>query len=269
MKTKLKKSTLFLLSLVSVIFFGFIIGHTWTFASETVSKDDLNKRIHFLYKLKVLQKHPAAVLDTLDKGLPDGVRITGLNFNKEKLSLQGHALNNNRIAEYINNLKGEKIFNNIDFNRSTRIKKKGQNIFKFSLTLLSREIIHDEIKGQKQQDLRALLSGLENRLLEKIEIAKILNEIQFMLIDSNLEIKKIAPTSTNSNELYAGYTLIVQADGNYSNLNLFFDKVSKMDKIAAVDELKIKPLSRTSKNTTLSATFKITLYIKNIAAQIN
>lgn len=264
MKTKLKKSTLFLLSLVSVIFFGFIIGHTWTFASETVSKDDLNKRIHFLNKLKALQKHPAAVLDTLDKVVPDGVQITGINFNKEKLSLQGHALNINQIAEYINNLKGEKIFNNIEFNRSTRIKKKGQNIFKFSLTLLSREIIVDEIKGQKQHDLRALLSGLENRLLKKIEIEKILNEVQFMLIDSNLEIKKIAPTSTKSNELYmyAGYTLIIQADGNYFNLNLLFDKVSKMDKIATIDELKIKPLSRTSKNTTLSATFKITMYIK-------
>ena len=262
MKTKLKKSTLFLLSLVSVTFFGFIIGHTRTFASETISKDDLNKRIHFLYKLKALQKYPGAVLDTLDKALPDGVRITGLVLNKEKISLQGYALNNNRIAEYINNLKGEKIFNNIEFNRSTRVKKKGQHIFKFSLTILPGEIIVDEIKGQKQQDLRSLLSGLENLLLEKIEIAKILNEVQFMLIDSNLETKKIAPTSTKSNELYPGYTLIIQADGNYSNLNLLFDKVSKMDNIAAVDELKIKPLSRASKNTTLSATFKITMYIK-------
>jgi hypothetical protein len=264
MKTKLKKSLLFLLSLVSVIFFGFIIGLAWTFASETVSKDDLNKRIHFLYKLKALQKHPTAVLHTLDKALPDGVWITGLNVNKAKLSLQGQALNNNRIAEYINHLKGEKIFNNIEFNRSTRIKKKGQNIFKFSLTLLPGEIIVEKIKGQKQHDLRAILSRLENRLLEKIEIEKILNEIQFMLIDSNLEIMGIAPTSTNSKKLYmyTGYPLSIQVDGNYNNLNLFFDKISKMDKMATIDELKIKPLSRTSKNTTLSATFKITMYIK-------
>ena len=264
MKTKQKKSTLFLLSLVSFIFFGFIMGHFWTFASETESKDDLNKRIHFLYKLKALQKHPAAVLHTLDKALPEGVWITGLNFNREKLSLQGHASNNNRIAEYINNLKGEKIFNNIDFNRSTRIKKKGQNIFKFSLTLLPGEIIVEKIKGQKQHDLRALLSGLEDRLLEKIEIEKILNEIQFLLIDSNLEIMRIAPTSTNSKKpyMYTGYTLIVQVDGNYYNLNLFFDKVSKMDKIATIDALKIKPLSRTFKNSTLSANVKITMYIK-------
>jgi hypothetical protein len=267
MKIKLKKSTLFLFFTVSVIFFAFIIGHTWTFALETKSKDDLNKRIHVLYKLKALQKHTADILHTLDKALPDGVWITGLNVNKERLSLQGQALNNNRIAEYINHLKGEKIFNNIEFNRSTRIKKKGQNIFKFGLTILPGEIIGDveKIKGQKQPDLRTILSRLENRLLEKIEIEKVLNEIQFMLIDSNLEIMGIAPTSTKSKKpyMYTGYTLIVGADGNYYNLNLFFDKVSKMDKMATIDELKIKPLSGTSKNRTLSATFKITMYIKN------
>ena len=75
------------------------------------------------------------MMDEVSNALPEWVWLTSLNFSGNQLSLSGKALNNNLIANFINNLKATSSFTNVDFKNSSRKKQSGfEDIFAFKIT---------------------------------------------------------------------------------------------------------------------------------------
>jgi len=99
------------------------------------AKNDLTKKVTLIGQLKSRQQSTVKMMDELSNALPEWVWLTGLSFSGNQLGLNGKALNNNLIANFINNLKATNSFSNIEFRNSTRRKQAGfEDIFTFRIT---------------------------------------------------------------------------------------------------------------------------------------
>ncbi len=99
------------------------------------AKNDLTRKVALIGQLKARQQSTVKMMDEISNALPEWVWLTGLSFSSNQVSLNGKALNNNLIANFINNLKATYSFSNIEFRNSTRRKQTGfEDIFTFRIT---------------------------------------------------------------------------------------------------------------------------------------
>lgn len=73
-------------------------------------KDSLQKRIDLIKQLKANQKGPVKVLDRISQDLPDLVWLDEMTLSGSSISLTGRALNPNAIATFVENIKGDELF---------------------------------------------------------------------------------------------------------------------------------------------------------------
>jgi Tfp pilus assembly protein PilN len=73
-------------------------------------KDALVKRIALINSLKQSQKGPVRVMDKISAHLPDLVWLTSMKVAGTKIDLAGKALNPNAVANYIENIKSDPMF---------------------------------------------------------------------------------------------------------------------------------------------------------------
>ena len=78
-------------------------------------------------------------MDQLSNSLPEWVWLTSLSFSGNTLSLNGRALTNSLIADFINRLKASNSFVNVRFHSSLRRVHLGQEILDFRLTCTYQE----------------------------------------------------------------------------------------------------------------------------------
>jgi len=84
-------------------------------------KDNLQKRIDLINQLKQSQKGPVRIMDQISKDLPDLVWLDKLTMSGGLISIEGRGLNPNAIANFVENIKSDKFFEEPDLSSVTGI----------------------------------------------------------------------------------------------------------------------------------------------------
>lgn len=118
------------------------------------------------------------------------------------------------------------------------------------------KLISEELETKK-----AVLERLKAILPEKEEISIILKRIQNIITSARLRIQKYDPQNLRPREVYIENPIAIILEGNYHNLGIFFDQLSRLKKIFTVDGLSINPLTNMDREYTIRATFTATTYL--------
>lgn len=262
MQTKLKKSTAFFISLAIAIFTGLFAWHTRTFASQTMSQEDLSREIEFLNELKMKQLFPARMMNTLNEALPEGTWLTRLNYFKSNLSLEGFARSNELVGTFITNIKAqggilynEKVLGLTKFNYGGRVK-----IF-FRINFSCKEITINKRKKKRVDE--TVLKELKRKLYNKNEATGIAKKIEAIIRNSNLTVRQWTSAPSNAQTRYGELSQFVDVQGNFQNLAVFFNNLARMNKIITINELSFEALSLEEEEPTVTARFNFSIYISD------
>jgi len=108
--------------------------------------------------------------------------------------------------------------------------------------------------------MTAKLKTLEVNIPQRKEIADILRQIQALAYDSRLDVLRFAPGTEVNKDFYAEWPIPIQVSGNYHNLGLFFDRLSKFARVFTIENFTIKALSKQSDLNTVSANWTAKTY---------
>jgi type IV pilus assembly protein PilO len=118
--------------------------------------------------------------------------------------------------------------------------------------------------------LQARLDSLKPIIPDEKDAADLLRRIQTLAVQSNLVIRGFKPQPVTTKQLHAEWPIALQIEGNYHNLGLFLDRVSKFPRLINVSHLEIrgrdrdKPDPNTSIDVNCTAT---TFVLLNAAAK--
>lgn len=102
-------------------------------------------------------------------------------------------------------------------------------------------------------ELEARLESLKPILPDERDAGDLLRRVQTLAVQSNLVILGFRPQAISMKEMHAEWPISLQLEGNYHNLGLFLDRVSKFPRI-----INIGALTATQKETpTPGATMNI------------
>jgi len=108
--------------------------------------------------------------------------------------------------------------------------------------------------------MTAKLKTLEVNIPQRKETADILRQIQTLAYDSRLDVLRFAPGAEINKEFYAEWPIPIQVSGNYHNLGMFFDRLSKFPRVFTIENFTIKSLSRQTDLNTVSANWTAKTY---------
>ena len=77
-------------------------------------KDSLQKRIDLINQLKQNQKGPVKIMDRISQDLPDLVWLDKLTMSGGLITIDGRGLNPNAIANFVENVKNDPLFEEPD-----------------------------------------------------------------------------------------------------------------------------------------------------------
>jgi len=83
-------------------------------------KDSLENRITLINQLKQNQKGPVKLLDRISQDLPDLVWLDKMTLDAQTISVEGRALNPNAAGNFVENIKGDPLFEEPEFGGLTR-----------------------------------------------------------------------------------------------------------------------------------------------------
>jgi type IV pilus assembly protein PilO len=111
-------------------------------------------------------------------------------------------------------------------------------------------------------ELEARLETLRNVLPEEKDMADLLRRLQMLAVRSNLTIRRFKPSPTLVvKELHAEVPIILELDGSYHNLAMFFDRVSKFPRIIHISAVDIKAKDRQEPDSTITTDLVATTFI--------
>jgi type IV pilus assembly protein PilO len=110
-------------------------------------------------------------------------------------------------------------------------------------------------------DLQGRLENLRSVLPEEKDAADLLRRLQTVATQSNLTIKSFKPSATVMKQLHAEWPIVLELDGTYHNLAIFFDRVAKFTRIVNISGLDVKGKSKPETNSTISATCVATTFV--------
>jgi len=87
--------------------------------------------------------------------------------------------------------------------------------------------------------LEAQLDRLRTVLPEEQDVADLLRRVQAMATQSNLKISGFTPAAVTRRELHAEWPIGLKPEGNYPDLGVFLERVSKFPRIINVGALHI------------------------------
>ncbi len=79
-------------------------------AQYQTQKDSLQRRIDLINQLKQNQKGPVRILDRISQDLPDLVWLDKMTENGGEIIVAGRGLNPNAVANFVENIKSDPIF---------------------------------------------------------------------------------------------------------------------------------------------------------------
>lgn len=84
-------------------------------------KDQLQKRIDLINQLKQNQKGPVRLMDRISQDLPDLVWLDRMTIGGGLVTIDGRGLNPNAIANFVENVKNDPMFEEPDLGNVTQI----------------------------------------------------------------------------------------------------------------------------------------------------
>lgn len=128
-----------------------------------------------------------------------------------------------------------------------------------------RKAERNQDKLKKLEEEKALnekiLEDLKGILPENEEVSQILRKIQAIASNARLKTSTFTFGAKSNREIYLEWPIAITLEGNYHNLGIFFDQVSRMKKIFTIDGLQLSPLGSLSYDYTITASFTATTYI--------
>lgn len=118
----------------------------------------------------------------------------------------------------------------------------------------------EKLKEEKARN-EEVMEQLKGILPEKKEVSQILRKIQAIASNARLKTSTFTFNKEISRDIYLEWPIAISLEGNYHNLGIFFDQVSRMKKIFTIDSLHIAPMRSLSYDYTIQATFTATTYI--------
>ncbi|MCU0275873.1 MAG: type 4a pilus biogenesis protein PilO [Acidobacteria bacterium] len=118
----------------------------------------------------------------------------------------------------------------------------------------------EKLKEEKAANEK-ILEELKGILPEKKEFAQHLRKIQAIASNARLRTSTFTFNQEISRDYYFEWPIAISLEGNYHNLGIFFDQVSRMKKIFTIDGLTISPLGTPNYDYTIQASFTATTYI--------
>jgi type IV pilus assembly protein PilN len=101
------------------------------------SQKTLQEKLNIINSLRKEKASPARVLDELSADKPERIQFESLKKEGSKLGIEGIALDDETVANFMENLRNSKIFKNIDLVVSEQIE---QGKMKFKKFILACEI---------------------------------------------------------------------------------------------------------------------------------
>jgi type IV pilus assembly protein PilO len=118
----------------------------------------------------------------------------------------------------------------------------------------------EKLKEEKAANEK-ILEELKGILPEKMEFAQHLRKIQAIASNARLRTSTFNFSKETPRDYYFERPIAISLEGNFHNLGIFFDQVSRLKKIFTIDGLHISPLKSLSYDYTIQATFNATTYI--------
>jgi len=110
-------------------------------------------------------------------------------------------------------------------------------------------------------ELEARLNNLKAVLPEEKDAADLLRRMQTVATQSNLTIKSFKPSPTVTKQLHAEWPISLELDGNFHNLAMFFDRVSKFTRIVNISGLEVRGKDKADPNSTITASCVATTFV--------
>lgn len=100
------------------------------------NKKSYEEKIGIIEQLRKNQTGPVRLLDELSRGLPDRVWLTSLIEQGGRVDLEGRAVTNAEIVEYISNLKASQHIKEVQLIESRQVSEGGIPVYNFKLKCL-------------------------------------------------------------------------------------------------------------------------------------
>ena len=136
------------------------------------------------------------------------------------------------------------------------------------LEALNKEIRALEVTAQKLGEFQREVALLEKKLetLKTIlppakETPDLMRKVQALAAQSNLTINNFTPGPTVSKDFYQEWPITMGLVGNYHNLAMFFDKVSRLPRLVNVSNIKIQSLGNQTASQTIGVSNTATTFV--------
>jgi type IV pilus assembly protein PilO len=114
---------------------------------------------------------------------------------------------------------------------------------------------------EERQRNEGILEQLKQILPERKEVSQILRRIQAIMSNARLRMGNFTPGGEKIQNIYSEWPIQISVEGNYHNLGIFFDQISRMTKIFNINALHIKPMNNMTAEYSISADFTAATYI--------
>ncbi len=110
-------------------------------------------------------------------------------------------------------------------------------------------------------DLEARLESLKPILPDERDAGDLLRRVQTLAVQSNLVIRGFRPQAISVKEMHAEWPISLQLEGNYHNLGLFLDRVSKFPRIINIGGLTLAQKESPTAATTMTIACTATTFV--------
>jgi type IV pilus assembly protein PilO len=110
-------------------------------------------------------------------------------------------------------------------------------------------------------ELEARLEALKPILPEEKDVGDLLRRIQTLATQSNLTIRGFRPQPIAAREIHAEWPIGLELEGNYHNLGIFLDRVSRFPRIINVGNMVITPKDDPTANASIQVSCTATTFV--------
>ena len=110
-------------------------------------------------------------------------------------------------------------------------------------------------------ELEARLESLKPILPDERDAGDLLRRVQTLAVQSNLVIRGFRPQAISMKAMHAEWPISLQLEGNYHNLGLFLDRVSKFPRIINIGGLTLAQRDSPTASATMTITCTATTFV--------
>lgn len=110
-------------------------------------------------------------------------------------------------------------------------------------------------------ELEARLESLKPILPDERDAGDLLRRVQTLAVQSNLVIRGFRPQAISLKEMHAEWPISLQLEGNYHDLGLFLDRVSKFPRIINIGGLTLAQKDTPTAGATMTITCTATTFV--------